>query len=220
MKYLLFSLVACILYGCGETAPTSQVQGPLKTPPPAASGVSTSTETIITSQGNAAATGDKVAIIATRTEAKLQTNAEFTGATSELALAGVVVAAVGVAAYYEFGAMIGGGVIALGAALIILAMTASALYPYRGIIACALIISGICYEVYKHLANVKKLATSGELLGHIVLNDFKVDFSKISVDARMLLARVMHFFKKSPASPPVVSVPTPPSFQPISSLKV
>jgi hypothetical protein len=162
------------LISCGAREQHATVPGPLTQAPPPPAHVSSATEVLITDHANAVATGNAPAAKATSVAITTQDTEEGIGDLRWLMLAGIVVTAVGAGAWKEFGSMIGGGIIAAGAALLTLATIWGPVYAHRGALCWAVILAGIGYEAWRHRAALEREAKQAEVQGaalaHAVLH--------------------------------------------------
>jgi hypothetical protein len=172
MRQILSCLLATALIlvaGCDDRAQPPSVSGPLTQAPTPAAHVSAATETLITDHANAVATGNKMAVKATAVSIESQDTEQGIGDLRWLMLAGLVVAAVGIGAWAEFGKMIGGGILAAGAGLGVLSIVFAPLWAHRSAIAWAVIVAGFGYEIWRHRSVVKR---EGMALEHAIKSDF------------------------------------------------
>jgi hypothetical protein len=199
---LFLALTAC----SDDRSVAPSTPGPIKTvQTDSTSHVSTTQESFVTGEANAVGTGDKVAEKANKAAIPLQEASEYNYSAVWLSLAGIIVCAVGAAAWYEFGSTIGGGILAGGGALIITSFVADALFPYRKDIAFGIVLFGAAYEAYRHVSTFKKLLVQGEALVHVVEQGVIVDVKKIGTEAYTLIMKISHLFqKKATVITPVV----------------
>lgn len=142
INVLLVMLLSGWLIGCASARLGPAVTGPVAAPP-ASSGVSTSTESLIAGQANAEAKGDTATAKALGHALDQQDRQEIVGGTRCLIPLGILVAAIGAGIAWYAGKYLGTGVILIGCGMVGGALFVAAIKPYLGWVAVAGVSVGV-----------------------------------------------------------------------------